>query len=144
MSDILTWLVIFAALITGSYYSIKMFILVTSRNDTVISDGVFIKRRGRYKHPQDKVPDSYIIEWMAGYFGLTLEELKYNRGRTTGVRQMTMFLIRDLTYCSLEEIAQMFDKNHATVIRSLYKVEQTMYDRSIELKRCIINDWEEE
>jgi chromosomal replication initiator protein len=70
-------------------------------------------------------PD-FIIKETANYFNLTEEDLRgQNRSKNVAAaRQISMYLIRTLTNLSLKDIgAEYEDRNHATVLASIRKVE---------------------
>ena len=73
-------------------------------------------------------PES-IIEYIAKYFGLDSEVLQgQSRGRDiVNARQIAMYLIRRMTNLSLNDIGKVFgDRDHTTVLHSLYKLEKQM------------------
>ena len=72
-----------------------------------------------------------IIDETARYYSLTSEDLKSQR-RTKNLaeaRQVAMYLIRKLTNTSLVDIGKEFgDRNHATVLSSIRKIEEMLSD----------------
>ncbi len=73
-------------------------------------------------------PDSIIRE-TARYYSLKPEDLRgQNRSKNTAMaRQVSMYLMRSLTNLSLKDIgAQYEDRNHATVLSSIRKVEDLL------------------
>jgi len=72
-----------------------------------------------------------IIEETARFYSLTSEDLKSQR-RTKNLaeaRQVSMYLIRKLTNTSLVDIGKEFgDRNHATVLSSIRKIEEMLSD----------------
>ena len=83
----------------------------------VIIDGIYI--------PTPEI----IIRETARYFQLTEEDLRgQSRAKTTAMaRQISMHLMRSLTNLSLKDIgAQYEDRNHATVLASIRKVEDQL------------------
>ena len=71
----------------------------------------------------------YIIRETAKYYSLREEDLRgQNRAKNVAMaRQVSMYLIRTLTNLSLKEIgAEYEDRNHATVLSSIRKVEDLM------------------
>ena len=67
-----------------------------------------------------------IIQETARYYGLKEEELRgQSRAKNTArARQVSMYLMRSLTNLSLQDIgAQFEDRNHATVLSSIKKIE---------------------
>ena len=83
----------------------------------VIHDGVFI--------PTPEI----IIRETARYYALKSEDLRgQNRSKNTAMaRQVSMYLMRKLTNLSLKDIgAEYEDRNHATVLASIRKVEDLL------------------
>jgi chromosomal replication initiator protein len=71
----------------------------------------------------------FIIKETANYFSLTEEDLRgQNRSKNVAAaRQISMYLIRTLTNLSLKDIgAEYEDRNHATVLASIRKVESQL------------------
>ena len=70
-----------------------------------------------------------IIEESARYFGVTADEIRGQR-RTKNItmaRQVSMYLIRNLTNMSLVDIGKEYeDRNHSTVLTSIRKVEDLL------------------
>jgi chromosomal replication initiator protein len=75
-----------------------------------------------------------IIGEVAGFYGITVEQLKGKR-RTNSValpRQMAMYLMRRTTTLSLTEIGRIFHRDHTTVIHACDKIERlSTSDRSV-------------
>lgn len=93
----------------------------------VIHDGVFI--------PTPEI----IIRETARYYALKSEDLRgQNRSKNTAMaRQVSMYLMRKLTNLSLKDIgAEYEDRNHATVLASIRKVEDLLRSDS-EMGRTI-------
>ena len=70
-----------------------------------------------------------IIKETAKYYSLKEEELRgQNRSKNTAMaRQVSMYLIRSLTNLSLKDIGTEYeDRNHATVLASIRKVEDLL------------------
>ena len=70
-----------------------------------------------------------IIEEPARYYGQTADDLRgQRRSKTTAMaRQVSMYLMRNLTNLSLNAIgAEYGDRNHATVLSSIRKVEDLL------------------
>ena len=70
-----------------------------------------------------------IIKETAKYYSLKEEDLRgQNRSKNTAIaRQVSMYLIRSLTNLSLKDIgAEYEDRNHATVLASIRKVEDLL------------------
>ena len=72
-------------------------------------------------------PDNIIRE-TAKYFSLTPEELKgHNRSRNMALaRQISMYLMRQLTNLSLNDIGKELGRNHTTALSSIRKIEDMM------------------
>ena len=66
-----------------------------------------------------------IISETSRYYGIDEEALQSRqRSKNTAIaRHVSMYLIRNLTSMSLEDIGQIFEKNHSTVLYSIRKVE---------------------
>ena len=66
-----------------------------------------------------------IISETSRYYGIDEEALQgRQRSKNTAIaRHVSMYLIRNLTSMSLEDIGQIFEKNHSTVLYSIRKVE---------------------
>ena len=79
-----------------------------------------------------------IIKETAKYYNLTVEDIKgQNRSRNVAeARQISMYLMRSLTNNSLMDIGRQFEnRNHATVLSSIRKIEDMMKsDSSISTK----------
>ena len=70
-----------------------------------------------------------IIRETARYYSISEEDIRgQNRSKTTAMaRQVSMYLMRSLTNLSLKDIgAQYGDRNHATVLSSIRKVEELL------------------
>jgi chromosomal replication initiator protein len=83
----------------------------------VKKDGVFV--------PTPEI----IIRETARYFQLEEAEIRgQSRSKNTAMaRQISMYLIRTLTDCSLQAIGEMYEnRNHATVLSSIRKVENLL------------------
>ena len=81
--------------------------------------GPLFKGKGAYVPTSDD-----IIEETAKYFSVPVSELK-GKSRTKNVtlaRQVAMYLLRTLTSRTQQEIGEIFDRDHTTVISSLNKV----------------------
>ena len=89
--------------------------------ERAISD---VTKTGDYVPQPDR-----IIKETARYYGLKSEELRgQNRSKNTAIaRQVAMYLIRTLTTLSLKDIGAEFeDRNHATVLSSIRKIEELL------------------
>ena len=70
-----------------------------------------------------------IIRETAKYYSLKEEDLRgQSRSKNTAMaRQVSMYLMRQLTNLSLKDIGEQFEgRNHATVLSSIRKVEDLM------------------
>lgn len=70
-----------------------------------------------------------IIEETARYYQLTAEDLRGQRRskNTAMARQVSMYLMRNLTNLSLQDIGSEYgDRNHSTVLSSIRKVEELL------------------
>lgn len=65
-----------------------------------------------------------IIDYVANAFGVTGADIKSDKrqGDIKSARQVAMFVIKEVTSLTLQEVGNIFDKNHSTV---LYSIEQT-------------------
>ena len=84
-----------------------------------------------YKDVNSSLPTpSLIISEVSRYFSIEEHILRgslRNKG-TAEARQIAMYLIRNLTQCSLPDIGKEFGRDHATVIHSIRKVEALAAD----------------
>ena len=104
-----------------AYKAILNDVITTESVDRAIKD---IIRDG----PYIPTPENIIRE-TARYFSLTSEEIRgQNRSKQVAkARQVSMYLMRSLTNLSLQEIgAEYQDRNHATVLSSIRKVEELL------------------
>ena len=95
--------------------------ITTATVDWAIED---VSRKGNIIPKPD-----LIIRETARYYSLKPEDLRgQNRSKTTAMaRQVSMYLMRTLTNLSLKDIgAEYEDRNHATVLSSIRKVEDLM------------------
>ena len=70
----------------------------------------------------------YIIAKVADFYDITPEEV-IGKGKTKNVanaRQMSIFLIRKLTGLTLEQIGEVMNRDHSTVLHSIRKVEESL------------------
>ncbi len=70
-----------------------------------------------------------IIEETARYYSLTADDLRGQRRskNTAMARQVSMYLMRNLTNLSLKDIGEQYeDRNHSTVLNSIRKVEDLL------------------
>lgn len=73
------------------------------------------------------------------YWHITPEEfsgIETRRNRIAKIRQVAMYLLRNVAECSFTDIAVMFHRNHTTVIYSVNKITFAMF-RDDELRRQI-------
>ena len=78
---------------------------------------------------------TFVLSAVAEYFSLSMVELRENtRSRAVVVpRQIAMYLAKQMTTASLQEIGQEFGgKHHTTVMHSIAKIdEQRRVDKSL-------------
>ena len=69
-----------------------------------------------------------IIDEVTRTYGVTSDDVmsKKQNAPVTKVRQICMYIVREITEMSLEEIGKNFGKNHATVLHSINKVADLM------------------
>ena len=70
----------------------------------------------------------YIIAKVADFYDITPEEV-IGKGKTKNVanaRQMSIFLTRKLTGLTLEQIGEVMNRDHSTVLHSIRKVEESL------------------
>ena len=82
---------------------------------------------------------SLIISEVSRYFSIEEHVLRgslRNKG-TAEARQIAMYLIRNLTQCSLPDIGKEFGRDHATVIHSIRKVESLVNDPKTGMKNTL-------
>src|SRR5699024_2507700 len=87
-------------------------------------------------HAQEITADQ-ILDATAAYYSFTVEELmSKSRNRTlVTARQITMYLLRELTEMSLPKIGQVLGgRDHTTVIYAERKIRQLMAER-----RAVVN-----
>ena len=80
-----------------------------------------------------------IISEVSRYFSIEENILRgqlRNKG-TAEARQIAMYLIRNLTQCSLPDIGKEFGRDHATVIHSIRKVEALAADKNSDMKKTL-------
>lgn len=97
------------------------------------------------KEIHKRITPEGIIEKVAGFFNVSKEELKSGKRNKTLVqpRQVSMFLLRDLTELSLPEIASLFGSKHHTTI--LYAHRKVCNDlKKNEKLKIIINNLSQE
>ena len=77
--------------------------------------------------PEIPSPDK-IIKETSNYFNLKPDDLKgNNRSKNTAMaRQVSMYLMRNLTNLSLSDIGQELGRNHTTALSSIRKIEDLM------------------
>jgi chromosomal replication initiator protein len=104
-----------------AYKEILNDVITTESVDRAIKDVI---RTGTFIPTPD-----IIIRETARYYSLTAEEIRsQNRSKQVArARQVSMYLMRSLTNLSLQDIgAQYQDRNHATVLTSIRKVEDLL------------------
>jgi chromosomal replication initiator protein len=69
-----------------------------------------------------------IIEKVSFTFGVTAEQVKSEKrdSNINSARQAAMYIIREITNLSQEEVGKIFGRNHSTVNSSLKNVQQKM------------------
>ena len=70
----------------------------------------------------------YIIAKVADFYDITPDEV-IGKGKTKNVanaRQMSIFLTRKLTGLTLEQIGEVMNRDHSTVLHSIRKVEESL------------------
>lgn len=69
-----------------------------------------------------------IIDEVSRTYGMTTDDImsKKQNAPITKVRQICMYIVREITDMSLEEIGKNFGKNHATVLHSINKISSLM------------------
>lgn len=69
-----------------------------------------------------------IIDEVARTYSISVSDImsKKQNAPVTKVRQICMYIVREITDMKLEKIGQQFGKNHATVLHSINKVSQLM------------------
>ncbi len=83
-----------------------------------------VTRKGTY------IPKpEFIIRETANYYSLKPEDLKgNNRSKNTAMaRQISMYLMRQLTNLSLNDIGKELGRNHTTTLSSIRKIEDMMH-----------------
>lgn len=67
-----------------------------------------------------------ICKTVAEYYGVAVEDIKGQKrnANIAMARHMCIFLVRQNTNLSLEEIGEKFDRNHSTVISSIRRIEE--------------------
>ncbi len=75
-----------------------------------------------------EINSDLIIEKCAKYFGIKKEDIKStSRAKEiTNARRFAMYLTKELTDKSLNEIGKIFDKNHTTVMYSVDKIKDSL------------------
>ncbi len=81
-----------------------------------------------------------IIEKVSFTFGVTAEQIKSEKrdSNINSARQAAMYIIREITNLSQEEVGKVFGRNHSTVNSSLKNVQQKMASDS--KYKNLIND----
>ncbi|MBR3975544.1 MAG: chromosomal replication initiator protein DnaA [Clostridia bacterium] len=81
-----------------------------------------------------------IMERIAQTYNVTLADIKSDKrqAKITLARQISMYVIKEVTDLTLKEIGEIFDKNHSTVLHSLKCAEEKMQE-SASVKLLVIN-----
>lgn len=81
-----------------------------------------------------------IMERVSETFGVSVQDIKSDKrqSKISLARQITMYVIKEVTDLTLQEIGDIFGKNHATVLHSLKAAEQKMNESS-SVKIIVIN-----
>ena len=81
-----------------------------------------------------------ILEKVSFTFGVTAEQIKSEKrdANINSARQASMYIIREITNLSQEEVGKVFGRNHSTVNSSLKNVQQKM--ASDQKYKNLIND----
>ena len=71
-----------------------------------------------------------VIDYVAKAFGVTASDLKSDKrqAKINTARQVAMYVLKEVTDLTLQEIGDYFKKTHATVIHALSTVSQKMQD----------------
>ncbi len=71
-----------------------------------------------------------VIDYVAKAFGVTASDLKSDKrqAKINTARQVAMYVLKEVTDLTLQEIGDYFKKTHATVIHALSTVAQKMQD----------------
>ncbi len=69
-----------------------------------------------------------IIDYVANAFGVTSADIKSDKRQNEIklARQVAMYVIKEVTSLTLQEIGKIFDKNHSTVLYSIDQIKKTM------------------
>jgi chromosomal replication initiator protein len=92
-------------------------------------DNQFLSQSGWVQEvKRESISMDEIISMIESNFGVSKTELtsKSRKSLTTWARQVAMFLARNYTLLSLEEIGKAFGRDHATVIHAFQKVSDAM------------------
>ena len=88
----------------------------------------------RYRAPRERFNLDVIIERVAESLNLTVKDLtgKRRTARINQGRQIAMYLCRELTEYSLNQIGEKFGRNHTTVLHGCNKITEDMeFDPSL-------------
>jgi len=93
-----------------------------------------------FRNDQVDTKVNSILRVVAKYYGIQARDLKESTRRKSIVlpRQIAIFLIRKQTGLSFMEIAQVFEKDHTTIIYACRKVEKAARDK-LEIRKAIEN-----
>lgn len=94
--------------------------------------------------PKEKkvVTPDLIIEEVASYYGITVDDIKGTKrsNKIANPRQLAMYLCRELTNVTLNNIGDLFGgKDHTTVIYATQKIEKSLSDPASSLSSDIEN-----
>ena len=83
-----------------------------------------------FKNNKNDIDVDIIQKEVAKFFGLKITDLKSNSRniKIARARQITMFLLKNITDLSLAAIGREFGKNHATVIYACKKIEELIFE----------------
>ena len=99
-----------------------IFLIAGMEGDTVVKSDFRVHTAEEIKE------DELIIRETANYYNLSPEDLKgvsRSREKTLG-RQIAMYLMRQLTNLSLNDIGKELGRNHTTALSSIRRIEELM------------------
>tara|TARA_A100001015_G_scaffold282527_1_gene346890 strand:- start:610 stop:1998 length:1389 start_codon:yes stop_codon:yes gene_type:complete len=102
----------------------------------IISDFVVVNSKKR-QSPED------MMKMIARFYKISLAELKSKsrKKEIVNIRDMAIFLMKDLTQLSLMEIGDLFSRDHATILYSVNKVKKIIAkDLTFKLEIAKIKD----
>ncbi len=79
----------------------------------------------RYERPAEDITVSHVIEVIADSFNLDSDLIKGKKrvARINQARQLAMFLAREMTESSLQQIGELFGRSHTTILHGCNKIE---------------------